>query len=227
MQFHIISIGALAANPLWNERAPQRTGHATTTLIISDDRRILVDPGLPAQALTARLSERVNLKPDDITDIFLTHLLPDTTRGMGAFQHARWWIAGTEREQVGIALASQAKRLKETGEEPAVLEALGQDIAILQRCKAAPDHIADRVDLFPLPGVTPGHCGLLLSHPRFTVVVAGDAVPTAEHLEQGKVLPVVADVQAAKESLQETVEIADLIIPGRDNIMVNPTKRAF
>ena len=36
-----------------------------------------------------------------------------------------------------------------------------------------------------------------------------------------------ADVEQARESFQEAVEIADVLIPGRDNLIVNPTKRPF
>lgn len=227
MQFSIVSLGTLAFNPLWNERGPVRTGHATTILITAGARRILVNPGLPAQALTARLSERANIAASDITDVFLTHFVPDTCRGIEAFDSAAWWLSGAEREAVGVALGMQAKRLKETGEERAVLGALERDLAVLSRCQPAPDHLEDRVDLFPLPGVTPGLCGLLLSHARFTVLICGDAIATEQHLDEGKVLQAAADVDKARESFQEAVEIADLLILGRDNIVVNPTKKAF
>ena len=83
------------------------------------------------------------------------------------------------------------------------------------------------MDLFPLPGVTPGLTGLVLAGPRHTTVIAGDAVPTEEHLTQGKVLPWAPDVTQARESFAEVIEIADLIILGRDNLVVNPTKRPF
>ena len=42
MDVRVISIGALPAHPLWSEKAPVRTGHATTTVIRSRDRVILV-----------------------------------------------------------------------------------------------------------------------------------------------------------------------------------------
>ncbi len=58
MDLRIISLGTLAANPLWDEPAPVRTGHATTTLISVGDRKILVDPGLPEVAHAAKLYER-------------------------------------------------------------------------------------------------------------------------------------------------------------------------
>jgi glyoxylase-like metal-dependent hydrolase (beta-lactamase superfamily II) len=80
------------------------------------------------------------------------------------------------------------------------------------------------VDLFPLPGVTPGACGLLLSLPRTTVLVCGDAVATIEHLEQGKVLPSCYDTEQARASFAEALQIADLLILGRDNIAPSPLR---
>jgi glyoxylase-like metal-dependent hydrolase (beta-lactamase superfamily II) len=78
-----------------------------------------------------------------------------------------------------------------------------------------------------MPGVTPGMCGLLLEDPRHTTLICGDAVLTEEHLERGQVAPWSADIAKATESFAEAVEIADLLVPGRDNVMVNPVKRPF
>ncbi|MHC4427338.1 MAG: hypothetical protein ACYS0D_01880, partial [Planctomycetota bacterium] len=79
-------------------------------------------------------------------------------------------------------------------------------------------------DLFPLPGVSPGSCGLLLPLPRATVCICGDAVATVEHLRQGKVLPECHDIEQAQESFAEVVEIADILVLGRDNVTVNPLR---
>lgn len=225
-EVRVISIGALAAHPLWNERTPARTGHATTTLITAGDRRILVDPSLPAQALVARLRERANVGPEQITDVFLTCFKPDVRRAIQAFEDASWWIAEAERESVGVALLQRAQEADDAGDAE-LRDALALDVAIMRRCAAAPDALAERVDLFPLPGVTPGMSGLLVAHPRHTLLICGDAVPTVEHLERGAVLPSAADVSLAQESFREAIEIADLIVPGRDNLVVNPARRPF
>lgn len=231
MDVRVISIGTLAANSLWGERAPQRTGHSTTTLIRTGsgtkERVILVDPGLPHQALVARLGERANLTPADITDVFLTSFHPETRRALPAFAEAAWWIHPDEREQVGVALAQQAVLLKQRGDGAEMLEALSQEIALLQRCRAAEEALAPHVALFPLPGVSPGCCGLLIEEVRHTTLICGDAVATAEHLDQGSVLPTAMDVDKARASFEEAIEIADLIVPGRDNLTVNRTKRPF
>ncbi len=232
MDFRVISIGALSANPIWGERAAVRTGHTTTTLIRAGKKTILVDPGLPEPALVARLGERANLKPEAITHVFLTSFNPEGRRALTAFDHATWWIGETEREQIGVAMVGRLARLREAGAEDAPARSLLElDIALLKRCEPAPDSLAtdagSRVDLFPLPGVTPGLCGLLIAGQRHTTLICGDAIPTAEHLDQGQVLPGAADLDQARESFTEAVEIADLLIPGRDNLVVNPTKRAF
>lgn len=227
MEFDVVSIGTLAWNPLWNERAAMRTGHATTTLVTSGKIKLIIDPGLPPQALSARLAERTNLRIEDITHVFLTQFHPDCRRAIQAFDKAKWLISPTERETVGVHLAQKAKHLTQTGDQGQLLEVLRIDLGILQRCEPAADHVVEGVDLFPLPGITPGLCGLLLSGLRYTTLICGDAIPSRDFLEQGKTLPIAIDIEQAKESFQEAVEIADLLIPGRDNLIVNPTKRAF
>ncbi len=237
MDIRVISIGALGANHLWNEREPKRTGHATTTLIRTGKANILVDPGLPAPALKARLGERVNLEPKDITHVFLTSFAPECRRAIGLFDQAEWLLSETERESVGVPLAHSLQRLAQTQEDldsageqlqddqKTMLEILRQDIAVLARCKPAPDALANAVDLFPLPGVTAGLCGLLIGEASRTTLICGDAIPTQDHLEQGKVLPTCWNREKAQESFSEAVEIADLLILGRDNAVMNMTRR--
>ena len=66
---------------------------------------------------------------------------------------------------------------------------------------------------------------MLLSHTNSTTLIAGDAIATAEHLEQGRVLRGAFDVNQAQESFVEAIEIADVIVPGHDNLVLNPTRR--
>ena len=226
MDTRVISIGALAAHPLWGERVPVRTGHATTTLIRAGDTSILVDPGLPSEILAARLGERAGVEPAAVTHVFLTSFKPDVWRGIGAFENAAWLIHEPEREGVGVALIDEIHRARDAGDDD-LAETLARDAEVLRRCAPAPDALAPGVDLFPLPGVTPGCCGLLIESPRDTVLITGDAIASTEHLHEGKVLPTCVDVGRAKESLAEAVEIADLLILGRDNLVPNPVRGPF
>lgn len=226
LDVRVISIGALDMNPLWGERTPTRSGHATTTLLRVGDRRILVDPGLPASALAARLGERSGLTPDAITHVFLTSFRPDCRRALDAFPEATWWISEAERESVGVPLAMKLREALDENDEE-VMDALHREVALLQRCEPAPDQLADRVSLFPLPGVTPGMTGLLLAEPRHTTLITGDAIPTVEHLLEGQAPRGAVDVAQARQSLTEAIEIADFLVLGRDNLVVNPVRRPF
>jgi glyoxylase-like metal-dependent hydrolase (beta-lactamase superfamily II) len=221
LDYRVISIGTLSSHPLWQEPPAVRTPHATTTLIRSTDKVLLVDPGLPPSALAARLHERSGLAPRAVTDVFLTSFRPAHRAGLKLFDHARWWIAEAEREAIGTHLVGQLDR---TGDEQ-MRQMIEDEITLLHRCKAAPDRLLPQVDLFPLPGYTPGTCGLLLSLTSDTLVIASDAVATAEHLERGQILPGAFDVEQAMESFKEVVEIADWIIPGHDNLTPNLTRR--
>ncbi len=100
VEYRIISIGTLAAHPLWGEQGQVRTGYATTTLISTDGVRILVDPSLPAQALVARLSERAGVDACRITHVFLTSADPLHRRGLAAFDDAAWLAYESELDAV-------------------------------------------------------------------------------------------------------------------------------
>ncbi len=224
VNYRVISIGTLAAHPLWEDQLETRTGHATTTLIQTDDANILVDPSLPPQALLARLDERSNIEPQQITHVFLTSADVLHRRALAAFSSARWLVHEPELDAINTALATQLQEAQR-GDEHEIAAAIEQEQEILRNCRLADDSIVPGVDLFPLPGVTQGSCGLLLPLPRATVLICGDAVATFEHLEQGKVLPACYDIEQAQESFTDAVEIADLLILGRDNLTLNPLRR--
>lgn len=219
IRFDIISIGTLSRNRLWNETKPVRTPHATCTLIRSGRQNILVDPGLPGPAMSARLFERTSLSPDQIDVIFLTNFRPAHRAGLEIFSRAKILIHEVEQQ----ATRQHLERLyKEAPEEDIDRGYIGKELKLLNSLTAAEDRVADQLDLFPLPGYTPGTCGLLIKMPMASVMLAGDAVPTQDHFLAGQVLPDSYDIQAAQESLREVYEIADLIIPGHDNLFLNP-----
>jgi glyoxylase-like metal-dependent hydrolase (beta-lactamase superfamily II) len=222
--YRVISIGALAAHPLWEEKGDARPGHATTTVVRSGDAVVLIDPSLPPKILEARLDERTGLEASRITHVFLTCLSPLHRRGIALFDEAQWLVCEAEREAVGVHLVGQYREAEAAGDHD-LMETLRAEIALVQRMGAAPDRLADGIDLFPLPGVTPGLAGLLISTPTATTVVCGDAIPTVEHLEAGRMHAPCHDLEKARESFSEAVEIADLLVLGRDNLVVNPIRR--
>ncbi|MCH2135235.1 MAG: MBL fold metallo-hydrolase [Phycisphaerales bacterium] len=221
--YRVISMGTLAANSLWNESAPVRTGHCTTTLIEADDALIIVDPSLPAQVLAVRLHELSGKLPTDVTHVFCTGFSDEHTGGMDAFPSATWLCSETELEQAREAIGDDlhAARTAQATDAVASLERLE---LLLGRMHSCPDSLVDGVDLFPLPGVRPGTAGLLLVQPTSTVLISGDAIASSDHLSKGQVLPGCFNREQAMESFKEAIEIADVIVPGRGNVVLNPLR---
>ena len=216
----VISIGTLSRNRLWNETDRVRSPHATTSLIRTPKKNILVDPGLPPPALAARLHERTGLRPEQIDTVFLTNFRPAHRFGLPLFlPHAKVFIHEREQQAMSQYLHGLIDQAPPEDEDRGMLV---NELKLLDSLTIAPDKLADQVDLFPLFGYTPGTCGLLVAAPTSTTMIAGDAVATQDHFLAGQVLPDTADVEAAQESMREVYEIADLIVPGHDNLFVNP-----
>ncbi len=229
VSYRVISIGTLAANPQWEETEPVRSGHATTVLISSKpegngaETHILVNPGLPDTVLHARLTERTPVRPEDVSMVFLTSFHGEHRRGVELFEHARVLIHEPERAFAAAIIRSKMEEADAIGDDELTAH-FTREWELLERSQDAPDRLAAGVDLFPLPGITPGTCGLLLPLPSATILLTGDAIPTAEHLRSGRVLGACVDLDKAQESFKEAIEIADVIIPGRGNETVNPLR---
>ncbi len=223
VRLDIISIGTLSRNRLWQETAPLRTPHATTTLLRTRDssgpRVILIDPGLPAPVQGPRLGERTGLSPEKVDTVFLTNFRPAHRAGLAAYPNATVYLHERERDAVAGHLRALIERIEDDAD---AVRTIRQELEILARTRAAEDQLAPQVDLFPLPGYTPGTCGLLVAEAASTTLIAGDAVPTRDHLLAAQILPDAVDVAAAQESMREVYEIADVIVPGHDNLFLNP-----
>jgi glyoxylase-like metal-dependent hydrolase (beta-lactamase superfamily II) len=226
MEISVISIGALAKNALWNERVPVRTSHATTSLIHTHDEAgaevlVLTDPSLPGEVLDARLFERAGIHATAITHVFLTNWRPVHRRGLEQFSNAVWWMHETEIRAAREALEQARASARRQGNLE-IETLVRKEHALLAKVQPAPDDLAESVQLYPLPGYTPGQCGLIVTEPALTTIIAGDAVPTRGHFLAGQVFPDCWDVAPSKESLAELMEVADIIIPGHDNAFLTP-----
>lgn len=216
VEYKIISIGTLSHNRLWGEAAAVRAAHATTTLVIDEDKKILVDPSLPAKILSARFNERTGNQLDDVTDVFCTTLRPIHRRGIEALPNANWWVAKQELEAYRNHLAGlldSAERL-----EAEHTDEIRVDLEILNRFRPVPQRFTKQVQLYPLVGASAASAGLLLTPATSTIVIAGDAAITSEHIHSGQVWKGCFDTEKAMESLRDLLELADIIIPGHDNL---------
>lgn len=220
VEFCVVSIGALSRNRLWGEAAAVRTSHATTTAVLAGERVILVDPSLPAAAMGPVFNERTGRQLSDVTDVFCTTLRPVHRRSITAIPGAAWWVHGDELSTYQLhleGLLGTAERL-----DAAAAANVEADLKLLERFGAAPERFDDQVTVYPLPGPSPGSAGLLLTPPTSTILIAGDAAVTAEHVRRGQVWEGCADVEAAIRSMADFLELADVIVPGHDNVTFAP-----
>jgi hypothetical protein len=165
------------------------------------------------------LYERTGLRPEQIDTIFLTNFRPSHRAGLPLFSKAKVYIH--EREQQALSERLRAL-IEEAPPEDEDRAALAAELKLIESLHVADDKLAEHVDLFPLFGYTAGTCGLLVAAPTYTALIAGDAVPTLDHFLAGQVLPDSFDIKAAQEAMSEVYEIADLIVPGHDNLFANP-----
>jgi len=216
----LISLGSLSANLLWNEQHAVRTGHATCSLIAQDDTLTLVNPGLPPAALVSRLHERTGQMPDRVHRVFLTSVDADHARGLEAFPNATWLAFPPELDAARERAESERDAAIEHGDQEHA-ESLARHLTALEQIVPTEEGPAPNIDLFPSVGVTPGCCGLLLPHEGRTILIAGDAVASEAHLLAGQILPC-PDRELALSSFTEAVEIADIIVCGRDGMISSP-----
>lgn len=227
VDYTVISIGALSHNRLWGEGATLRTSHATTTLVTDGKRLLLVDPSLPAVALAARFNERTGKSLSEVTDVFCTTLRPVHRRSIAALSQANWYTSEAElmsyREYLRT-LSESVDRLDRLDSDDR--KAVEEDARLLEKFKPAPDKFSPQIHLYPLHGPTLGSAGLLLTPATQTILIAGDAALTSGHVLAGQVWEGCYDTELALESLQDLLEMADVIVPGHDNVMLTP-KRMF
>ena len=209
--FDVVSIGCLSRHELWNEKVPVRAAHATTTLVRDERITLIVDPSLPVQLLERLLNDRGGLRPDQVEAVFLTTFRPVHRRGLALFERATWLMAA---EEIKAVRAHLKHTREQAAGQPETLELVGEELALLERVRAAPDQISPQIHLFPTPGASAGSASLLM------VRLAGDAVLTREHYERGQVFDRSFDAAKAGESLMELAQVADIIVPGHDNVFV-------
>ena len=159
------------------------------------------------------------LAPASIDTVFLTNFRPSHRAGLALFPHAKVFLHESEQNAVSQHLM---RMLEEAPPDDLDRKIFQQELKLLESTRAPEDKLADQVDLFPLFGYTPGTCGLLITATTSTILIAGDAVPTIDHFLAGQALPDTWDIQQAHEAMREVYEIADLIVPGHDNIFPNP-----
>lgn len=205
LRWDVLNIGNLSRNRFWGESDDHavRPAWCTSTLVRTRDLTLVVDPGLPADAMAQVLDQRAGLRPDDVDAVFITHRHGDHRVGLDAFPGATWWMAAAE-------LDSWANNAAQADSDPA-------EAQLRTRLQPAPDQLGAGVRVITTPGHTEGHSSIRLEADEGTVIIAGDAVMTRDFLAAREVFFNTADREAARRCIEEIAATAAVVVPGHDN----------
>ena len=191
-------------------------GWSSVSLIRGYGRTILLDVG--AFGMRAPLKKRLNefsLKPEDITDVILTHAHYDHIVNFVLFPNATIWIGDTELSWA----SSQAP-----GFNP-IPELYVQELMHSARVKriSAPSEFLPFLHCYSVPGHTPGHLLFVLDNGENDVIFTGDAAKNRAELLSRKVVDT-ANAQESSESIDLIFQKwrskpNNLLIPGHDLTM--------
>ena len=147
----------------------------------------------PEDRLEHRLAE-IGLELSDITHVVNTHLHPDHCGGNFLFPHAELIV---QREHYEEALA-----------HPEIPDELFHRPELDYRLLDGDEQLFEGVRAIAAPGHARGLQALLISLPRSgNILIAGDAIDTAEHLERD-LWTHCPEPETARESAQRLVELA-------------------
>jgi glyoxylase-like metal-dependent hydrolase (beta-lactamase superfamily II) len=196
-------------------------------LIRGNGRNILVDSGFyrdsfmkqwkPAEYMKpSEAISKFGLKPEDITDIIISHAHWDHCDGTDLFSKARVWIQKEEFEYY-----NQPEHQKGTG-------VFAVDMAMLEKIRAEGRlELVDGDDKAVLPGITVYTGGrhtyasqyVGVNTSKGIVILASDNVYLYENIEKSLPIPATFDAESnlrAQERMKKLAGNPDLIIPGHD-----------
>lgn len=195
-----------ASNILLQIKRDLGIGGGSTVTLIEADRRILVDTGFDYECLDTPVNDQKNagnliwclkdldMVPDDIDVVFITHWHKDHFGNLGIF--------------------NKAERLAPNG----IVERFGlKDFRGIEN----QEEITSGVRMILTPGHTIDHASLTVNTVAggisARVTVAGDAVISHGYFDSGRIWQYNADffsVEKARQSLIHLIDVSDIIIPG-------------
>lgn len=183
-------------------------GWCSVVLIRGAGQNVLFDTGSygDRSQLIAALQAH-HLSADDIRTVFLSHFHYDHVLNADLFPNARLLISAAEWDYVQSGAFHQANDpYVPTGFIPWAEQRV-------EVWNEAQELLPGLIPL-PLPGHTPGLCGLLLTKEK--VLMAGDGVKNGWEFVRRQPPPSFFSSKAALESYRRAAAVAELIIPGHD-----------
>ncbi|MGN1168242.1 MAG: N-acyl homoserine lactonase family protein [Lachnospiraceae bacterium] len=185
-------------------------GLSTCALIRKDDRKILFDTGAHGiiKTLQASLKE-LEIEPDEIDTIFLSHLHYDHLNNVAYFPNAKI-VCGKKEWEYAM----------QTKDEWTPLESI-----LYLKNERNVQLVEDNEEIMPglralwVPGHTPGQMALAIDTAEGTLVLAGDAVKNRSELEL-EFSDQYVDKEASVNSIKRIKNMAYKVLPGHDGYLL-------
>jgi len=203
-------------------------------LLRSPARTVLVDTGFSQATAQVRGRERawlrcpieamaaLDVSPDDIDDVVITHLHYDHAGNLGKLPRARLHVQDGEMDYAtGRCMCHLAMRhAYQVDDVVDLVRLVYKDRVVFHDGDA---ELAPGIQLLLIGGHTKGLQSVRVHTPRGWVVLASDAAHFYENAEAGRLFPIVYDVPRMLEGHRRLLALAgsvDHFVPGHDPLVM-------
>ena len=181
----LLNLDEDTANKISDENNQLTINNVNAYLIFKNDKILLVDAGCrdlfgPTCGFVHEEIAKANIKPEDITDVFFTHLHPDHVAGAidkdGKAMFPKAEVSVIE-DELNFWNKDNFDDVEINGKNfadlnKAVIKAYGDRVKTLSNSQ----EIISGVYPVPLPGHTPGHCGFRIDDNNNNFIQMGDVL---------------------------------------------------
>jgi glyoxylase-like metal-dependent hydrolase (beta-lactamase superfamily II) len=157
----------------------------------------------PAEEIGPQM-RMLELNPDDVRWVLLTHLHTDHAGGLAHFPKAEHLVAQREYQDatgtMGLVRGYPSHRWPHWF-HPTLIDMVSESIGSFSTSYQVTS--AGDVHFVPTPGHTPGHLSVVVTTPQVSYILAGDASYTQELMLQGQIDGVATDRGTARQTLEQ------------------------
>jgi glyoxylase-like metal-dependent hydrolase (beta-lactamase superfamily II) len=215
----LLNLDEDTSNKISEENNQLTVSEINAYLIFKNDKILLVDAGCrdlfgPTCGFIHEQIAKANVKSDDITDIFFTHLHPDHVAGAidkdskAIFPNAEVSVI---EDELNFWSKDDFKDVEINGKNfadlnKAVIKAYGERVKTIKTNQ----EIISGIYPVPLPGHTPGHCGFRIDDDNDSFVQMGDVLHTPNLQLANTNISVIFDVDV-ELGLKSRKQVFDMV----------------
>ena len=185
-------------------------GYCTVVLFPLDGGWALFDTGhYSDRSLLFESLKAANVRPEEIHHVVLSHLHFDHVLNLPIFKNASVTLTQAELDYARQVSAGQVEDPSIPDFWPILLE--NREVRSFEKSVT----IGETIEILHMPGHTPG-CLVMFYKGPSTIAICGDVIKNAWEAMTGEASMSCGDPLQVRESMNNVLQKADLIIPGHD-----------